>query len=144
MRYRNPGPKKKPRGIPFAKGNKLGGRKPLPADVKAAFEGMLPDAVEALQQIVKQRKHPRREQAAEYITNRVGGTPSSSVHLSGPNGEPLQSGPLQISVSFCNTPLSLGKAAVTHIGPDGNPIEVEPPLRDDQVDATPPQLRKDV
>lgn len=144
-RYRNPGPKKKPRGKPFAKGNKLGGRTALPKDVKEAFQAMCPDAMAALQEIVRQKKHNRREQAAEYIVNRVGGTPESSskVSLTGPNGEALQAAPFAISVSFCTTPLSLGKAEVTHIGPDGKPVEVQTPMDDSRIEATPPQLPKE-
>lgn len=140
-RYRNPGPKKKPRGKPFAKGNKLGGRTALPPDVKAAFEAMLPDAVGALKDIVNNPRHQRQEQAAEYIANRVGGTPASSLQLSGPGGTPL-GGPLQVSVSFCTTPLSLGKAEVTHIGPDGKPVEVQAPIPDSQIEPTEPQVRR--
>jgi hypothetical protein len=140
-RYRNPGPKKKPRGKPFAKGNKLGGRTALPPDVKAAFEAMLPDACAALHSIVKNSRHQRQEQAAEYIANRVGGTPASSLSVSGPGGVPL-GGPLQVSVSFCTTPLSLGKAETTHIGPDGKPIEVHAPIDDSQIEPTAPQVRR--
>lgn len=140
-RYRNPGPKKKPRGKPFAKGNKFGGRTALPPDVKAAFEAMLPDAVEALKNIVNNPKHQRQEQAAEYIANRVGGTPASSLSVSGPGGVPL-GGPLQVSVSFCTTPLSLGKAEVTHIGPDGKPMEVQPEMPDSAIEPTAPQVRR--
>ena len=133
--YRNPGPKKKPRGKPFEKGNKLGGRKALSPDVKAAFEELSVDAIKALRQVVNARKHNRREQAAEYIINRVSGTPPSSVHLeaSGPGGAPL--GPLAVSVSFCTTPLSLGKAEVTHIGPDGQAVETIAPVSDQRVGA---------
>jgi hypothetical protein len=142
-RYRNPGPKQRPRGKPFAKGNKLGGRTPLPPDVKAAFAAMLPDAIKALKSIVNAKTHSRREQAAEYITNRVGGTPegTTKVLASGPNGEPL-GGPLKVEVSFCSTPLSIGRAEVVHVGPDGKPVEVVPAIRDDQIEATPPQLRR--
>lgn len=142
--YRNPGPKKKPRGKPFAKGNKLGGRKALSSDVKKAFEELCPDALRALQEVVNTKKHNRREQAAEYIVNRVGGTPEtrSKIEASGPGGIPLGA-PLSISVSFCTTPLSMGRAEVTHIGPDGKPVETEPPLRDDQVEPSAPQLRKE-
>jgi hypothetical protein len=143
-RYRNPGPKKKPRGKPFAKGNKLGGRTALPPDVKEAFQAMLPDAVNALKNIVNNPRHQRQEQAAEYIANRVGGTPptSAQVQLSGPNGEPLNAGPPQITVSFCTTPLSLGRAEVVHIGPDGKSIEVSSPIPDSAIEPTAPQVRK--
>jgi hypothetical protein len=139
-RYRNPGPKKKPRGKPFAKGNKLGGRTALPPDVKEAFNAMLPDAVAALKGIVNNPRHQRQEQAAEYIANRVGGTPASSLQVSGPGGVPL--GPTQISVSFCTTPLSLGRAEVVHIGPDGKSIEVSSPIPDSAIESTTPQVRK--
>lgn len=140
-RYRNPGPKKKPRGKPFAKGNKFGGRTALPPDVKAAFEAMLPDAVEALKNIVNNPKHQRQEQAAEYIANRVGGTPASSLSVSGPGGVPL-GGPLQVNVSFCTTPLSLGKAEITHVGPDGKMVEVHAPMPDSAIEPTAPQVRR--
>lgn len=139
--YRQQGPKKKPRGKAFPKGNKLGGRKKLPPEIKAAFETMLPDAMEALNQIVKSKKHNRREQAAEYICNRVGGTPSATnkLEMTGPNGEPLNNGPMQISVQFVTTPMSLGKAQITHIGPDGKPIEVHEPIDESQIESNPPQ-----
>jgi len=143
---RRPGPKKKPRGKPWAKGqsgNPLG-RPPLPPGTREAFQAMLPEALGALRDIVQEPEHPRQEQAAEYVVNQALGTPRQSMALTGPNGEPLQpGGPLSITVSFCTTPLSLGRAEVTHIGPDGKPVEVEPPMRDDQVEASPPQLPKE-
>lgn len=118
MRLRNPGPKKLPRGRAFPKGNKFGGRKKIPDDVKRAFELLEPDAIGALKAIVNSRSHMRREQAAEYIVNRVRGTPASSVHVSGPDGQPLNAGPMQISVSFCTTQLSAGNAEIKRVGPD--------------------------
>lgn len=104
---------------------------------------MLPEALGTLRDISSNPFHQRQEQAAEYIVNQALGTPRQSVALSGPNGEPLHSGPLQVNVSFCTTPLSLGKAEVTHIGPDGKPMDSPPPpISDSAVEPTPPQLRK--
>lgn len=119
--YRNPGPKKKPRGKPFEKGNKMGGRKALSPDVKAAFESLLPDAIKALTSVVNNPKHNRREQAAEYIVNRVGGTPESTTKLqaSGPNGEPLQAGPISVSVAFVTLPADQAGAQITRIDESG-------------------------
>lgn len=51
-------------------------------------------------------------------------------------------GPLQVSVSFCTTPLSLGKAETVHIGPDGKPVEVHAPMSDAEIEATRPQVRR--
>jgi len=139
-------PKGKPRGKPFVKGQPSmnpAGRPKLPPGTREAFQAMLPEALETIRSITKQRKHPRQEQAAEYIVNQALGTPRQSVALSGPNGEPLApAGPTRLEVVFCTAPLSLGKAEVTHIGPDGKPMDVTPALRDDQVEASEPQLPK--
>jgi len=131
-------PKGKPRGKPFVKGqpsaNPLG-RPRLPEGTREAFQAMLPEALDTIRDVMADKFHPRQEHAAEYVINQAVGTPRQAMALSGPNGEPLGPGaPLAISVSFCTTPLSLGRAQVTHIGPDGQPIEVEPPLRDGQAD----------
>lgn len=103
---------------------------------------MLPEALGTLRDISGNPFHQRQEQAAEYIVNQALGTPRQSVALSGPNGESLHNGPLQIAVSFCTTPLSLGKAEVAHIGPDGKPIEVYPEMPDSQIEPTAPQVRR--
>lgn len=104
---------------------------------------MLPEALGAIRDVMSNPAHMRQEQAAEYIVNQALGTPRQSVALSGPNGEPLQSAPLAVSVSFCTTPLSIGRAQVSHIGPDGKPIEVQAPMPDASIESTPPQLPKD-
>jgi len=45
--------KGKPRGKPFPKGNKLGGRKPIPPDVKAAYEEASPEALDTLRSVMR-------------------------------------------------------------------------------------------
>lgn len=136
-------PKGKPRGKPWVKGqsgNPLG-RPPLPPGTREAFQQMLPEALGTLRDITMNPFHQRQEQAAEYIVNQALGTPRQTHEMTGPNGAPL-SGPLQVSVSFCTTPLSLGKAEVTHIGPDGKPVEVHPEMPDSAIEPTTPQVRR--
>lgn len=66
------------------------GRPPLPPEYKAAIAMIEPQAVEVLREVLEDRFHPRREQAAEYVLNRTQGRPRQTVELSGPDGKPVK------------------------------------------------------
>jgi hypothetical protein len=48
-----------------------------------------PEALEGLGEIVRDRRHPQREKAIEYVINRNRGKPTERREISGPNGEPV-------------------------------------------------------
>jgi hypothetical protein len=84
--------KAQPRGKPFAKGNQAAkghGRPPLPEDYKAAIAVLEVRALEVLEEVLDDVKHPRREQAAEYVIDRNRGRTKQTTELSGLDGAPI-------------------------------------------------------
>lgn len=107
---RQPGPKKKPRGMPFKKGEignplGLGGRPPiwrptmpLPKGTREAFTVLSDVAFAALEVILKDPWHPRHEQAIEYVLNQAHGTARQTVDVNDPSNK--LRGEHQITVTF--------------------------------------------
>ena len=56
-----------------------------------------PRALEVLEEVLGGPDHPRREQAAEYVTNRWKGAPTSRSEVSGPGGGPIETRDLQMT-----------------------------------------------
>lgn len=88
--------KPKPRGgkrrtswKPGQSGN-LKGRPPLPEDYKQAMKVLDPLATKVLEDVMSDKKHPRRQQAAEYVLNRNHGTPRTRTEVSTPVGKPIE------------------------------------------------------
>lgn len=71
----------------FLPGNKTGGRRELPADVKEMLAAATPGAVKTLVAITNDEnaRHADRIRAAEIILNRVYGLPKQSVDLDAKN-----------------------------------------------------------
>jgi hypothetical protein len=67
----------------FIKGNKGGGRKPIPEDIKQAFKELVPDALEVLEQLLKSDDERLRLDASKTILDRVYGKPrqESDINL---------------------------------------------------------------
>lgn len=66
----------------FAKGNKAGGRKALPEDLKAAFRAASPEALATLIDVMRHGKQDgSRVRAAEIILDRGYGKPVQAVDL---------------------------------------------------------------
>jgi hypothetical protein len=80
------------RGRPFQKGKSGNpkGRPPISPEYKAAMSQLEPDALEGLAEIVRDRRHPQREKAIEYVINRNRGKPTERREISGPGGEPVE------------------------------------------------------
>lgn len=75
----------------FLKGTVPGpGRPRLPPDYKAALFMLEPEAMKRIRDTIADRNHPRTEQAAEYVINRIYGTPTSKTEVSGPGGKPIE------------------------------------------------------
>jgi hypothetical protein len=129
-------PKGKPRGKPFAKGtiNNPLGRPKLPPGTREAFQEMLPEALGTLQEVFTNPKHPRQEQAAEYVVNQALGTARQSVDLRSPDGS-MGGGGYAISVTF-QRGSGLDRTKVVRVGPDGQPVDALPP--------TPPEVEEEL
>lgn len=88
--------KPKPRGgkrrTSWKKGQSgnLKGRPVLPEDYKAAMKILDPMATKVLQAVLDDPKHPRRQQAAEYVLNRNHGTPRTRTEVSTPIGKAIE------------------------------------------------------
>jgi hypothetical protein len=93
----------KPRGKAFPKGNKLGkkwvkggpspnpgGRPALTMEHRLLRENTGRVSFEALQEILEDPRHPRREQAAEYGISQWQGAPANRTELTGGDGKPLE------------------------------------------------------
>lgn len=65
----------------FVKGNPGGGRKPIPTDVKEAFSGLVPDAVDTLRDLLYSEDERLRLDAAKVILDRVYGKPHQSQDI---------------------------------------------------------------
>lgn len=48
-----------------------------------------PRGLQALSDIIEDKKHPRHEQAAEYVVNRWKGTPTARHEVTTPPGQPI-------------------------------------------------------
>ena len=73
----------------FAKGQSGNprGKKPIPPDVKAALQALVPDAIRCLKRIVKSKSTgPVQTKAAEIILDRVFGRPAQQVQHTGADG----------------------------------------------------------
>ncbi len=88
--------KPKPRGgkrrtswKPGKSGNPKG-RPPLPEDYKLAMKVLDPLATKVLEEVMSDPRHPRRQQAAEYVLNRNHGTPRVRTEVSTPVGKPIE------------------------------------------------------
>ena len=80
-------PNRDPRTGQFLPGNKSGGRRELPEDLKEAFRAASPDALRLLVQIVNndEAKDTDRIRAAEIILDRGYGKPRQAVDLDASN-----------------------------------------------------------
>ena len=76
-------PNQDPKTGRFLPGNKSGGRKEMPEDLKGAFRKASPDALRLLVKIVnnEEAKDPDRIRAAEIILDRGYGKPRQAVDL---------------------------------------------------------------
>lgn len=76
----------------FKKGQSgnVSGRPKLPEPYKQAMESLEPLALEALREILVNKRHPRRQHAAEYVLNRIHGAPSTRMQLTGRDEGPLR------------------------------------------------------
>jgi hypothetical protein len=82
---------KKLRGRPFEKGNKSGGRKPIPPEIKEALTGLVPRAIERLTEIINTSDNDKIVmQAVEVVLNRVYGKPAQSLDIESNNNHTLE------------------------------------------------------
>ena len=66
----------------FAKGNKLGGRKPMPDDIKMALNELVPEAITKLKDIIKTSKDDRiLLDAVKVVFDRVYGKPQQAIDI---------------------------------------------------------------
>ena len=133
---RQSGPPKRPRGLPFAPGNKANagspnvgrpkhpGNIPLPKGTREAFTVLSDYAFEALGKILADPYHPRHEQAAEYALNQKWGTARQHVEISDPNN--ALGGKHELVVTFANAPAC--SVAATRVPPrdENGPVESQP------------------
>lgn len=85
-------PKSRTSGLrPFPKGKSgnPSGRPKQPPGYRESIEALAKKGLDALEQILDTPRHPRREQAAEYVCNRAWGTPTTRSEISGPDGGPV-------------------------------------------------------
>ena len=75
--------KKKPRGKPFEKGNKMGGRKAIPQEVRELIYSVAPEMVEKKINIARDPNTAPQlvNQIAEELLNRAYGKPTQSVDI---------------------------------------------------------------
>ena len=130
---RQRGPKKKPRGMPFEKGNpgnpNATGRPPrwkptmpLPKGTREAFTVLSDVAFAALQNILEDDEHPRHEQAIEYVLNQAHGTARQSLDINDPSNQ--LRGQHSLTVTFVQQ--NGGGVVVQRVGTTGPTPEVLP------------------
>lgn len=75
----------------FQKGHTLGGRKPIPPEIKEALTALVPRAVERLTAIVEDSEDEKLVmQAIEVVFNRVYGKPSQALDIESSNSHTLE------------------------------------------------------
>lgn len=87
--------KGKPRGRPFPKGNKMGGRKAISPEVKAAYEAASPEALATLRSVMKawnDSLDPKLASAAVASANSVLDRAHGKAPSAPEDNEALQSG----------------------------------------------------
>lgn len=84
-------PIKRDKSGKFQKGHNLGGRKPIPPEIKETLTALVPKAVERLTQIINESGNEKIVmQAVEVIFNRVYGKPIQAVDLESNNNHTLE------------------------------------------------------
>lgn len=68
----------------FAPGNKEGGRKPIPDDIKQAFRELVPEAIQKLTALIHSTENEKvLLEAVKVVLERAYGKPSQEIDLQG-------------------------------------------------------------
>ena len=73
----------------FKKGNKGGGRKPIPDELKQQLSEAVPDAIKRLKELAKSKDEAIALKASIYLINREFGKPRETHAVLGAEGLPL-------------------------------------------------------
>lgn len=96
------------------------GRPKIPYSVKKALRELGPNAVEVLREVMANKKHVRREQAAEYVINRLEGMPRATI-----DANSNVTSAASFVVSYANMPEGCTVPLLVR-GPGGQGVQVLP------------------